>query len=230
MSASRSAGVLVHACGDVPPSRSRSRCRGAPAARAGEARRAAAEAAPIGPAAATAAALGGHRRRRPRSSVVSRPVPSYGAATWPTVPDSVVGERQLAVLEHQRPEVARVEELDPDVRVELAQPAQLAVLLPHEPLLEGRQLDVEVEVGQVEVRREALDDRRRRGSTGSGRCAARTPSGPRRSRGSGPARPRWRGRTGPVEVTDPGQPGDERRRPSRRSRSRSDLLSASRAR
>ena len=69
-----------------------------------------------------------------------------------------VGEREPAELEHERPEVAGVEQLDPDVGVELADPAQLAVLLADELLAEGRHLEVELEVRQPEVRREALDD------------------------------------------------------------------------
>ena len=107
----------------------------------------------------------------------------------------VVQQRHPPELEHQHPEVPRVEQLDADVRVELAQAAQLAVLLAHELLLERRELDVELHVRQVEVRREALDHVARPGSSRSGRCRARSPSGPRRSPGSGPAPPRWRGRT-----------------------------------
>ena len=68
------------------------------------------------------------------------------------------GQVDAAVLEQERLEVARVEELDAHVRVELAQPAQLAVLLAHQALLERRQLDIEVELRQVEVGREALHD------------------------------------------------------------------------
>ena len=87
------------------------------------------------------------RPRRPRSGT-----------TWPGVPDSDCGEAEAAVLEHHRPEVAGVEQLDPDVRVQLAEPPELAVLLADEALLERRHLEEDLEVGQVEVRREALDD------------------------------------------------------------------------
>ena len=68
-------------------------------------------------------------------------------------------QRELAVLEHQRPEVTRVEQLHADLRIELPQVAQLAVLLPDQRLLERRQLDVQVDLRQVEVGRERLDDR-----------------------------------------------------------------------
>ena len=51
---------------------------------------------------------------------------------------------------HQRPEVAGVEELDVEIRIQLAQPAQLAVLLADELLPKRRHLEVEVEVRQVE--------------------------------------------------------------------------------
>ena len=69
----------------------------------------------------------------------------------------VVEQGQPPELEQQHPEVARVEQLDPDVRVQLPEPAQLAVLLADQLLLERRELHVQVEVRQVEVRREALD-------------------------------------------------------------------------
>ena len=67
-------------------------------------------------------------------------------------------QRRPPVLEHQRPEVTGVEELDSETRVQLAQPADLAVLLANESLLERRELDEELQIGQVEVRREALQD------------------------------------------------------------------------
>ena len=51
-----------------------------------------------------------------------------------------------AVLEHQGPEILAVEQLHADVRVELTQPAQLAVLAPHQALLERGQLDVQVQL------------------------------------------------------------------------------------
>ena len=70
-----------------------------------------------------------------------------------------VDQRESAVLEHEGTEVARVEELDVADRVQLAEAAKLAVLLAHELLAERRHLEVAVEIGQVEVGREALDDR-----------------------------------------------------------------------
>ena len=69
-----------------------------------------------------------------------------GEATCPDEPDSPSMQRELPVLEHQRPEVAGVEQLDVDARIELAKPAQLAVLLADEPLAERRHLEVEVEI------------------------------------------------------------------------------------
>ena len=48
-------------------------------------------------------------------------------------------------------QVAPVEELDLDVRVSLAQLAQLPVLAGHERLFHGGDLDVEVLIGEVEV-------------------------------------------------------------------------------
>ena len=67
-------------------------------------------------------------------------------------------QRGPPVLEHQRSEVSGIEELDPETRVQLAQSADLAVLLANESLLERRELDEELQIGQVEVRREALQD------------------------------------------------------------------------
>ena len=109
------------------------------------------------PARGSASSVASERRRRPappaRSSTVEpRRRRLAGRA------GQLVVEREPAELEQQHPEVAGVEQLDPDVRVQLAQPAQLAVLLAHELLLERRELDVQLEVGQVEVGREALDD------------------------------------------------------------------------
>src|SRR5207247_11000303 len=49
-----------------------------------------------------------------------------------------------------------VEQLDANVRVELTEPPQLAVLLADEALPERGQLDVELEVWEPEVGREAL--------------------------------------------------------------------------
>ncbi len=67
-------------------------------------------------------------------------------------------ERGSAVLEHQRTEVAGVEQLDAQAGVKLAQAADLAILLADQALLESGQLDEELELGQPEVRREALQD------------------------------------------------------------------------
>src|SRR6185437_7429529 len=53
-------------------------------------------------------------------------------------------------------QVAPVEELYLDVRVPLAQLAQLAVLAGYERLLHGGDLDVEVLLGEIEVGRERL--------------------------------------------------------------------------
>ena len=51
-------------------------------------------------------------------------------------------------------DVATIEELDLDVGVQPPYLAQLAVLSGHERLLHHRDLDVEVLLGKVEVRRE----------------------------------------------------------------------------
>ena len=72
--------------------------------------------------------------------------------------DERCGRVEPTVLEQQRPEVARVEELDAHHRVELPEVAQLAVLLAHQALLERRELDVDLQLGQVEVGREGLHD------------------------------------------------------------------------
>src|SRR4029453_1678313 len=64
--------------------------------------------------------------------------------------------RLKAVLGQQPEVVALVEDLDADVRVELAQAPDLAVLLGHQPLVERGDLDVEPEGGQVEVGAEVL--------------------------------------------------------------------------
>jgi hypothetical protein len=60
------------------------------------------------------------------------------------------------VLGDQGEVVPLVEDLAPDVRVLLPEPANLAVLLGHELLVQRGDLDVEVVRGQVEVRRERL--------------------------------------------------------------------------
>lgn len=77
---------------------------------------------------------------------------------------AVVGALQQAplrrflqpVLDQQVQVVALIQDLALDVGVELVQPPNLAVLLRYEFLVEGRDLDVEIEVGQVEVGREPL--------------------------------------------------------------------------
>src|SRR5680860_1844631 len=61
-----------------------------------------------------------------------------------------------AVLDQQVQVVALVEHLDPGARVELAEPARLAILLGHELLVERRDLDVEVVRAEIEVGRETL--------------------------------------------------------------------------
>jgi hypothetical protein len=66
--------------------------------------------------------------------------------------------RLLKPVLHQQVEVvALVEELDLDLRVQLSEAPGLAVLLGHQLLVQGGDLDVEVVVGQVEVRAETLD-------------------------------------------------------------------------
>ena len=117
----------------------------------------------------------------------------------------LVEQRELAELEHQRPEVAGVEQLDVEVRVELAQAAELAVLLADELLAERRHLEVQVEVRQVEVRREALDDVAVEVPEDREGVRLVLPADLRRSRGSAPSPPRSRGRTGTLQpsTTDP---------------------------
>src|SRR6266550_4102996 len=63
-----------------------------------------------------------------------------------------------AVLGHQGQVVALIEDLAPDLRVPLAETPDLAVLLGHELLVEGGDLQVEVELGKVEIGGEALPD------------------------------------------------------------------------
>src|SRR5450830_745671 len=63
-----------------------------------------------------------------------------------------------AVALGQSLNVAPVEELDADSRIELSQLAQLAVLARHERLLHDRDLQVEILLGKVEVGREGLAD------------------------------------------------------------------------
>ena len=124
----------------------------------------------------------------------------------------LVEQREAAELEQQHPEVPRVEQLDLDVRVQLAQPAQLAVLLAHELLLERRELDVQVEVGQVEVGREALDDVAVEVPADREGVRLVGPADRRRSRGSGRAPPRSRGRTTARRDASIGRAGSVNRR------------------
>jgi len=70
-------------------------------------------------------------------------------------------ERVLAVeaIFLEQPEIiALVEDLDVDRRVELAEPPDLAVLPGDELLVHSRDLDIQVEVSQVEIRGELLGD------------------------------------------------------------------------
>ena len=161
---------------------------------------------------------GGRARRRrlesraaTASGATSTSTPRHAVATWPERAGQRVDQGESTVLEHERPEVARVEQLDVEVRVQLAQAAQLAVLLAHELLAERRHLEV---AGRGRAGRSPARSsrrRRRRGSTGSGTCAARTPSGRRRSRGSGPSPLRWRGRRSASPGVDPDPAGRDAR-------------------
>ena len=76
--------------------------------------------------------------------------------------------RPEAVLGEEPQVVALVQQLDVDVRVELAEGAHLAVLLRHQVLAQRRQLDVGVDVGQVEVGRERFEDFVAVGAKGEG--------------------------------------------------------------
>ena len=68
----------------------------------------------------------------------------------------VPGQRAEAVPGQYPVVVPLVQQLDVDLRVELAQEAELAVLLRHQVLLQRGQLQPDVQVLQVEVRREQL--------------------------------------------------------------------------
>jgi hypothetical protein len=61
-----------------------------------------------------------------------------------------------SVLHKEVQVVLLVQDLAADVGVELHEPSDLTVLLGHELLVERRDLDVDIELGQVEVRGEAL--------------------------------------------------------------------------
>src|SRR6187551_505345 len=72
---------------------------------------------------------------------------------------SVVSRRlRQAVASGDPLEVALVEQLDLDLRVELPQLAELPVLPRDERLLHHGHLEIEVLLGEVEVGRERLDD------------------------------------------------------------------------
>ena len=60
--------------------------------------------------------------------------PAATPGTCPSTPLSDAGQVDPAVLQQQRAEVLAVEELDADHRVELAEAAQLPVLLAHQAL------------------------------------------------------------------------------------------------
>src|SRR6187397_2677526 len=81
----------------------------------------------------------------------SGPSPSRG-------PRRSAGDVLEAVLGHQRQVVALVEDLAVDARIQLPQATHLPVLLRDQPLVERRDLDVQVVLRQVEVGREPLDD------------------------------------------------------------------------
>src|SRR5262245_42581498 len=71
-------------------------------------------------------------------------------------PARSAGDVLEAVLRHQRQVVTLVEDLAVDAGVQLAQAADLPVLLGHQSLVERRDLDVQVVLGKVEVGREPL--------------------------------------------------------------------------
>jgi hypothetical protein len=61
-----------------------------------------------------------------------------------------------AVLGEERLHVPRIQQLDLDVRIELAEPAELAILAVGQRGLQRGDLDVEIEVGEIEVWSEVL--------------------------------------------------------------------------
>src|SRR2546428_631938 len=63
-----------------------------------------------------------------------------------------------AILEEQTAVIATVEDLHADIGVQLAEPAEFAVLLGHEALLECGEFDVQIDLRKIEVRVEALHD------------------------------------------------------------------------
>src|SRR5215212_9565946 len=78
------------------------------------------------------------------------------ASASPAMPTS--GRQVEPVALGQPLDVTLVEELYVHLGVALAQPAQLAVLARHEALLHDRDLEVEVLLGEEEVRRECEQD------------------------------------------------------------------------
>ena len=73
------------------------------------------------------------------------------------------GERRVSggigetILRLEPLDVLAIQELDRDVGMRFEQSADLAVLLRHQGLTQGGQLDIGAEVAQVEIRRERLD-------------------------------------------------------------------------
>ena len=121
-------------------------------------------------------------------------------------PRQALVQRELAVLEHQGPEVARVEQLDVEVR-DRARAAGAACGSSCGRASGGGSSSRDRARGPA-GRSRARSSRRRhpRGSTGSGTCAARTPSGRRRSRGSATSRLRSRARTAHSPIHDRSPP------------------------
>jgi hypothetical protein len=78
------------------------------------------------------------------------------AVVRPVRQQSPLGGLLESVFDEQVQVVALIEDLASHVRIERREPADLAVLLGHELLVQGRDLDVEIEIPQVEVRRESL--------------------------------------------------------------------------
>src|SRR5712691_4616131 len=104
---------------------------------------------------------GGSGMRRPRSGRRSA-----GGGCWirlcPAIADRLDRAHSArapvlqAVLHHQRQIVPLVEDLAPDLRVGLAEPPDLPVLLRHQLLVQCGDLDVQVVGGKVEVGSEPL--------------------------------------------------------------------------
>ena len=66
--------------------------------------------------------------------------------------------RMVAVLRQQLVDIALVEETDVDLGIQLLQPSELAVLLRDQALAHRGQLEVQVEIREIEVRREHFAD------------------------------------------------------------------------